>query len=268
MSVFGDIAVSKRLIADVRHKSLLSVLLFNEVFSRFANNVSAEEHLPITDEGVDLHHVFGTEDFKCQPQASTDETPRSRRLNDDQVSARCLKDNSRRCVVFSGMLGVVNFKFVLPHFLEFRSVFWASPFEGGNLSVNGLGFEDGHALTKRSQEIPTGKRAVAKHIVEDASALQVTTPEPSAVRTAVLFSATGKVGFTCNGSATTPNEFLTARNRWSVDLVLQVAVRDLRFRHRLVNLFGFSQVASKGLFHSETFQFRAPAFNLIGDRFN
>src|SRR5438034_10143629 len=76
VSVFGVVAVRRRLLRHDGHQSHLGVLLLDEVFAGLALHLATEEQAQAGVERIPRHRVLGAEQLGREPEAGPDEAPR------------------------------------------------------------------------------------------------------------------------------------------------------------------------------------------------
>src|SRR5512133_784304 len=95
------------------------------------------------------------------------------------------------------------------------------------------------------------------HVIQYASALKLTLPEPRHVRTAVLLCGAREIRPPCERRTACPDELLPTSDVGSEKLVLEIARVESHARCESSNLLRFGNIAGERLLACEALQVRA-----------
>src|SRR5262245_50166318 len=106
---------------------------------------------------------------------------------------------------------------------------------------------------------------VAHHVVQHASALQVTAPKPRLVRTAMFLGSPRQIRPAREGYASRPNDVAPGRNRRREELIFKISMANAGFFNQLEDPLRLSDIPCKRFLAGNTFERSAALFNRRND---
>src|ERR1051326_6409658 len=102
--------------------------------------------------------------------------------------------------------------------------------------------------------MPDEHDRMTHYVVQHAATLQVATPEPRLVRTAVFFGGTRQIRPSGDGNTSRPDDFAAGYDRGSEQLILQIAMRDAILFNQLEHPLRFGNISCQWFLARDTFE--------------
>src|SRR6185436_8923481 len=145
-------------------------------FSCFAFYLSTKEHLEACVQGVPGHGILRTEELGGQAKPGADEAPRCGHFADESLTILALVFDGRAREIFRRRSGVIDF---LSHRRgQLFRVMRSRPLERSDVSADAHRFYRRAWRARLCEELSHYFDRVTHHVVEHATTLQASLPEP------------------------------------------------------------------------------------------